>query len=177
VLSKESFRRLGLALSQNLTNCPLGPYEDTEVHACLRKLGAYINKSIDHLGRERFHVNSLQNHFNYNGSADDGWTANPIRGVSYANIYDCLVKNLIILIEVILKGLECCSDSWISFHRVSKDEMIRLASILSRHEQQDSTNQENKVINKPTFKQIYEEFIRIEHVQKEMNNFAENGND
>jgi hypothetical protein len=81
VLSKESFGRLGSTLSKNLTNCVIGDYEDTDVNLCLRKLGVNISKSIDHLGRERFHTNDLHSSFKYNSSKDDGWSANPVRGV------------------------------------------------------------------------------------------------
>jgi hypothetical protein len=51
--------------------------------------------------------------------------------------------------------------------------MIRLASIISRHEQLESRKEGNRVINKPTFKQIYEEYIQIEKVHKEMKDFVE----
>ena len=82
VLSAEAFKRLGEKLAQNLTNCPLGPYEDVEVHACLRRLGVHKNSSIDELGRERFHPKDIWSTWVYNSSSDDGWGANPVLGVN-----------------------------------------------------------------------------------------------
>jgi hypothetical protein len=59
ILSNEAFNRLGSAISKNLTFCRLDGAEDVNVASCLRKLGVYPNKSIDDLGRERFHSLSI----------------------------------------------------------------------------------------------------------------------
>lgn len=46
-MSREAFLRLGKQLSTGIKNCPLGVYEDTDLHGCLRRLGVYTVKSLD----------------------------------------------------------------------------------------------------------------------------------
>jgi glycoprotein-N-acetylgalactosamine 3-beta-galactosyltransferase len=80
ILSNEAFNRLGSAISKNLTFCRLDGAEDVNVASCLRKLGVYPNKSIDDLGRERFHSLSIFDH--YYGTYPDwlkSYAANPIQ--------------------------------------------------------------------------------------------------
>ena len=63
VLSNEAFNRLGSILSKNYSFCENNGIEDIDVALCLRKLQVYPNKSIDDLGRERFHPVDLVSSF------------------------------------------------------------------------------------------------------------------
>jgi len=107
VLSKEAFRRLGSKLNEDYKFCHVSGYEDVDVAACLRLLGVYPNKSLDHLGRERFHPFNIHAHY-YNV-------------ISWLHLYAA---------NPIQTGLNCCSDSSISFHYMKKNDIIKLKTIL-----------------------------------------------
>jgi glycoprotein-N-acetylgalactosamine 3-beta-galactosyltransferase len=66
VLSREALHRIGSKLHENYTFCPNTGTEDKDVAKCLRKLGVYPNKSIDEMGRERFHPLSMMAHYKGN---------------------------------------------------------------------------------------------------------------
>jgi hypothetical protein len=83
VLSKESFNRLGEKLVNNVSYCHNSGNEDVDVHACLRTLGVYPNKSIDDFGRERFHMIDLRSsYFGDFRDGMDGYAANPLKKVN-----------------------------------------------------------------------------------------------
>ncbi len=62
VLSNEALNRLGSRLTTNLTSCVNTGTEDVDVAKCLRILRVFPKKSIDELGRERFHPLSVNDH-------------------------------------------------------------------------------------------------------------------
>ena len=64
VLSREAFNRIGHVLTNNRSLCSLTGVEDKDVAMCLRSVNVYPNKSIDELGRERFHPLNMT-HYHY----------------------------------------------------------------------------------------------------------------
>lgn len=63
VLSRESLRRFAFVHQSTLNTCSKdGGSEDVEIARCLRKLGVYPGKSLDDLGRERFHPLPFSHH-------------------------------------------------------------------------------------------------------------------
>jgi glycoprotein-N-acetylgalactosamine 3-beta-galactosyltransferase len=83
VLSHEALRRLGDQLAMNLSFCEHYKFEDVDVQKCLRKLQVFPSKSIDELGRERFHMIGLKDSFLgrfMKGQAE--WAAHPLKQVS-----------------------------------------------------------------------------------------------
>ncbi len=83
VLSREAFSRIGQKLTDNFTFCQNTGIEDVDVAYCLRNLQVYPNKSLDSLGRERFHPYNVSAHFN--GYHFQDWihyySANPLKKV------------------------------------------------------------------------------------------------
>lgn len=63
LLSNEAVTRLGRQLTKNNSFCENSGVEDRDVAKCLRKVQVYPNKSIDELGRERFHPMSMIYHY------------------------------------------------------------------------------------------------------------------
>ena len=63
LLSRESLNRLGSRLNKNFNSCPNTGIEDVNVAQCLRMLNVNPGKSVDELGRERFHPLSLNSYF------------------------------------------------------------------------------------------------------------------
>lgn len=63
----EHIRRLSCGIKKKncLLTFNLGT-EDVDMGRCFRQLGVYPNKSIDELGRERFHPLSLNAHYHSN---------------------------------------------------------------------------------------------------------------
>jgi glycoprotein-N-acetylgalactosamine 3-beta-galactosyltransferase len=90
------------------------------VAATLRTLGVYPKKSIDDLGRERFHPFDVESHLTGNISSKWHWiykfAANPLK-----------------------KGIECCSDTTISFHYITPNIMIKLYSLWNKYRQETSS--------------------------------------
>lgn len=109
VLSNEALKRFGSALSPINKMCPDTGVEDMDVGKCLRSINVDMGKSIDGR-RERFHVESMQNHFN---NKNLGW----LKGWSQ-NVY--------------LPGYDCCSDTSISYHRQTLSEMKLMKELWSR---------------------------------------------
>jgi len=107
VLSKEAFKRLGAQLNVDYKFCPVSGYEDVDVAACLRLLDVYPNKSLDDLGRERFHPLDIYTHYFNVSPWLYSYAANPIQ-----------------------TGLNCCSDSSISFHYMKPNDITKLTNIL-----------------------------------------------
>jgi glycoprotein-N-acetylgalactosamine 3-beta-galactosyltransferase len=62
VLSNEALKRIGSRLEANLTSCVNTGTEDVDVAKCLRLVDVFPKKSIDELGRERFHPLSAHDH-------------------------------------------------------------------------------------------------------------------
>ena len=147
MLSYEAFRRLGENLVKDINYCSNSGFEDIDIHSCLRKLQVFPKQSIDELGRERFHMLDLKN--SYLGNFVDGmdiYAANPLK-----------------------KGLDCCSDDFISFHYTDEKSMIRLATIINRHERLFELEVETE---RPSFKTILDEFMLMEDVEKDMSEIA-----
>ena len=142
-MSKEAFRRLGEQINQNMSFCQNSGIEDVDIQVCLRKLNVFPEKSLDDLGRERFHALHIKKSFF--GDFNDGDRA-------YAS-------------NQLKSGLDCCSDSFISFHYISEKEMIRLGTIVDRHEYLLRLGLEKE---KPKFKQIMDEFLMMEEFDNEM---------
>lgn len=63
VLSKNALNRIGAKLTENEKFCPNSGTEDVDIARCLRLLDVYPNKSLDSLGRERFHMFSIDEYF------------------------------------------------------------------------------------------------------------------
>ena len=63
LLSREALHRFGSNLNKNFTFCKNTGTEDVDVGKCLRELGVYPNKSVDELGRERFHPLNINAHY------------------------------------------------------------------------------------------------------------------
>lgn len=83
VLSNEAFKRIGNKLNEDYKFCPNSGFEDRDVGKCLRLLDVFPKKSIDSLGRERFHPMHLSNYFY--GEFTGWWlkySANPVRKVN-----------------------------------------------------------------------------------------------
>ena len=108
-MSNEALKRFGSALSPINSTCPDTGVEDMDVGKCLRSIQVDMGKSIDGR-RERFHVESVQNHFN---NKNLGW----LKGWSQ-NVY--------------LPGYSCCSDTSISYHRQTLSEMKLMKELWSR---------------------------------------------
>jgi glycoprotein-N-acetylgalactosamine 3-beta-galactosyltransferase len=82
VLSNEALRRIGSQLVSNYNFCPNSGVEDVDVAKCLRKLSVYPEKSIDEMGRERFHPLDVTSH--YKGTFPQwlyNYSANPVKSV------------------------------------------------------------------------------------------------
>ena len=83
VLSRESLHRIGSLLHKNISGCPDSGFEDVDVACCLRDLNVYTNKSLDDLGRERFHPfdikTAVTGNFPY---GSDAYASNPLKSVS-----------------------------------------------------------------------------------------------
>ncbi len=62
VLSNEALRRVGSKLVEDYKFCPNSGVEDVDVAKCLRKVSVYPGKSIDEMGRERFHPFDVGTH-------------------------------------------------------------------------------------------------------------------
>ncbi len=70
VLSNKALKLMNSALESESNwrpifyqSCPNNEVEDLDIGRCLRRNGIYCGESIDGK-RERFHVESMQNHFN-----------------------------------------------------------------------------------------------------------------
>ncbi|CAF0938805.1 unnamed protein product [Brachionus calyciflorus] len=109
LISNEAFRRIGSKLNENFTYCPDTGVEDLDIGKCFRKLGVYPNKSIDDLGRERFHILGVLDHYN---------------GIYPQWVYEMSSNQ-------VQKGFDCCSDNSISFHYMSQKEIIVSNNILT----------------------------------------------
>jgi hypothetical protein len=72
---------------------------------------------------------------------------------------------MLFLFYFFLKGIDCCSDGWISFHYVKESEMMLLATILSRHATRLAIGMDTQ---KPTFQTVCEDFFLMERVSNEM---------
>ena len=85
VLSRESLHRIGSLLHKNISGCPDSGFEDVDVACCLRDLNVYTNKSLDDLGRERFHPFDIKTAVTGNfPSGADVWASNPLKSVSHS---------------------------------------------------------------------------------------------
>jgi glycoprotein-N-acetylgalactosamine 3-beta-galactosyltransferase len=102
VLSKGALNKLGSKLNEDYRFCPNTGTEDVDIAKCLRKLNILPEKSIDNLGRERFHPLSLMAH--YNGDYPDWlrqYASNPLNNVikiSFNIPFLCILFNKIIKI-------------------------------------------------------------------------------
>lgn len=134
VLSREAISRVQKKLDTDYKSCPNTGTEDVDVARCLRLLGVYPNKSIDEQGRERFHPLDLLGH--YYGHYPDwlyGYASNPVQKVCFI----LFIKNFIEYnIFPSFKGLNCCSDTSISFHYMDDNQFVKLYNILNKYEKQ-----------------------------------------
>lgn len=84
LLSNEALKRLGSLLNKNFSNCWNSGVEDTDVADCLRRVDVYPNKSVDTLGRQRFHPYNIKKH--YDGINDpyfDHYSADEVKKVEF----------------------------------------------------------------------------------------------
>ena len=121
MLSNEALKNMRLLSGGK--SCPYTGVEDLDVGRCLRKIGVSLGESIDG-NKKRFHVESVQNHFN---NVSLGW----LKGYSQ---------------HPYLSGYDCCSDSTISFHRQSLEEMKLMKRLWTPGS---------------TFKEFFEKFMTI----------------
>ncbi|XP_065575770.1 glycoprotein-N-acetylgalactosamine 3-beta-galactosyltransferase 1-like isoform X1 [Artemia franciscana] len=106
ILSKEALRRFATIALKNQSICDVKATEgkeDINIASCLNKVGVTLKDSRDEKGKERFLPFSPAFH-TVPGTISDHWY--------YRNIY-----------YKAHKGAECCSDTVISFHYVSPNEM------------------------------------------------------
>jgi glycoprotein-N-acetylgalactosamine 3-beta-galactosyltransferase len=118
VLSNEALKRIGSKLVNEYRNLRNSGTEDVDVAATLRTVGVYPKKSLDDLGRERFHPLDVATHLK--GGFPDwmlSYASNPI------NI-----------------GAECCSDTSISFHYLSPKYMQKLYILWNNFKQPNGLN-------------------------------------
>lgn len=54
---------------------------------------------------------------------------------------------------MLIKGVNCCSDSWISFHYMKGQQQVKLNSVLKRL---------NKLHQSPSFEQIARAFLLLD---------------
>jgi hypothetical protein len=88
VLSNEAMNRLGKKLNEDYSFCEQTDSEDVDVASCLRKMDVLPEKSLDELGRERFHALNLMLH--YKGIIPDwffNYSANIIKTVIFCFNY------------------------------------------------------------------------------------------
>jgi hypothetical protein len=86
VMSRESFARIGKALNENYKYCANSGVEDIDTARCFRKLKVYPGRSVDDLGRERFHPLDFDHHYYGKFGGDYAWlqsyAQNPLREVN-----------------------------------------------------------------------------------------------
>jgi len=112
VLSKEALNRIGSKLNENFEYCENTGSEDADVGRCLRRLNVDSCKSIDKLGRERFlPINILEFVSQMGPDRSSKWY--------YKWLY-------------LFKGKKCCSDTLISFHYASMDQMKKLGGLANK---------------------------------------------
>lgn len=63
VLSNEAFKRIGLTLTRNISECPNSGVDDIDANACLRQLNVSMGVSVDKRNRQRFLSLDLGSHF------------------------------------------------------------------------------------------------------------------
>ncbi len=88
-------QKVGKAFNKNyfmrINYCNCFFLKDLDIARCLRNLNVFPNKSIDSLGRERFHPLSIYDHFN--GNIPDwlkSYASNPVANVNKIN--NCYVR-------------------------------------------------------------------------------------
>jgi glycoprotein-N-acetylgalactosamine 3-beta-galactosyltransferase len=60
VLSREALKKFSSTLKANMSGCVNRGREDIDVSLCLRQIGVKQEKTIDTLGRQRFHQSTFQ---------------------------------------------------------------------------------------------------------------------
>lgn len=91
LMSNEAFRRIGSKLNEDFKYCPNTGTEDVDVAKCFRSLEVYPEKSVDELGRERFHPLNIHGH--YQGDYPDWmytYASNPLKKVNKNRLFKIL---------------------------------------------------------------------------------------
>lgn len=120
VLSKESVRLFVEQALPNTINCSNDTFgdEDVEMGKCLKSVGVKLGDSRDEFGKERF--SPLPPYFLLNPDQNKTfWYYTMSYYEERAVIFYIFVPSKIkIIMKFLFKGLDCCSDSAISFHYV-----------------------------------------------------------
>jgi glycoprotein-N-acetylgalactosamine 3-beta-galactosyltransferase len=99
--------RFGKKLNESYESLNNTGAEDIDVGMALRQLGVFPYKSIDQSGRERFHAFSVDTHY---------------LGLYGVGLHDYSSNK-------VQSGPNCCSDTSISFHRITPTQQYRLYAL------------------------------------------------
>ncbi len=86
-------------------------YEDLDTFKCLKQVSVFAEKSIDELGRERYHQDNLWYYYT---------------NVSYVRVNDWDIGAA----NGVKTDPDCCSDTTISFHNLSKKRQKFFADVV-----------------------------------------------
>ena len=125
VLSNEALKRIGSKLTTDYNFCPNSGTEDVDIAKCLRKLAVFPNKSIDEIGRERFHPFDVGTHL-LGGYPDwfFQYASNPIKIVSglFINFFFLAIEFL--FVQRVLKAVAILQSLFIICHRIKFKNFI-----------------------------------------------------
>lgn len=149
-ISKEALKRIGQHLTENPNFCQNTANEDLDVAICFNKVGVKPEKSIDDEGRERFHPFDPKTHIS--ATFSDWWkneVANRVPNVRFIFIHLFIyILNFILfffLIKIFKKD-SCCSESLISFHGMTRDQMSKLYQVIKEYELKAERDLDNKLL-------------------------------
>jgi glycoprotein-N-acetylgalactosamine 3-beta-galactosyltransferase len=161
VLSKEALRRFVQDGFYSPGNCRRDPggSEDVEMGKCMEKLQVAAMDTRDKQGRNRFFPLSPKSHMQL-GNDTSHWFWNyvyyPMKRVNSSTERFVIYK----FSDFPLKGLECCSDTAISFHYVTPEEMYVL-DYLIYHLKPHGISNKNTGTPPPPPDKVFHNFCRL----------------